>query len=140
MRILFSTTLFFVGSFLCAQDIAGRWTTIDDESGKPRSVVEITVNGDKATGRIIRLFRSPNEEQDPSCTKCTDDRKGRKVIGLEIIRAMEKDGDEWEDGTILDPENGKIYDCKLWVENGELKVRGYVAFFFRTQTWIRAKN
>jgi uncharacterized protein (DUF2147 family) len=47
--------------------------------------------------------------------------------------------DEWEDGTIMDPDNGKVYDCKLWVEDGKLKVRGYVAFFFRTQTWVRGK-
>ena len=45
--------------------------------------------------------------------------------------------EEWKDGTILDPENGSVYDCKLWVEGGRLKVRGYVAFFYRTQTWVR---
>ncbi len=133
-------TLFFFGSLLLAQGIAGRWTTIDDETGKPRSIVEITLQGEKASGEIIQLFRGPTEEQDPTCTKCTDDRNGRKVIGLDIIRGMEKDGEEWDEGTILDPENGKVYDCKLWVENGELKVRGYVAFFFRTQTWVKAKN
>ena len=56
---------------------------------------------------------------------------------MEFIRGMRKDGDEWGDGSILDPENGKVFDCKLWVEDGDLKVRGYVAFFFRTQTWVR---
>jgi uncharacterized protein (DUF2147 family) len=119
------------------QDIAGRWVSIDDNTGKKRSVVEISVKESMATGRIVRLFRAPHEEQDPICKECTDDRKGRKVIGMDIIRGMVRKGPEWQGGTILDPENGKVYDCKLWVENGVLKVRGYVAFFYRTQSWVR---
>ena len=57
-----------------------------------------------------------------------------------IINGLEKDGDEYDDGTILDPKKGKVYDCKIWVdESGDLQVRGYVAFFYRTQTWKRVK-
>ncbi|MBL7939553.1 MAG: DUF2147 domain-containing protein [Flavobacteriales bacterium] len=122
---------------LRSQSIAGRWMTIDDNTGKKRSIVEIKVTNGTASGRIVQLFRGPGEEQDPVCKECTDDRKGRKVIGLDIIRDMVLSNREWTKGTILDPENGKVYDCKLWVENGTLKVRGYVAFFFRTQTWVR---
>lgn len=129
----------------CAQSIFGRWVTIDDNTSKRRSIVEITERGGKAYGKILKLYREPGEEADPICDECdpNDDRHNKKVIGMEFIRAMERDGEEWEDGTILDPENGKVYDCKLWVENdpvsgtGVLKVRGYVAFFFRTQTWVR---
>ncbi len=122
-----------------AQGIFGRWVTIDDNSGKKRSIVEITERQGQAYGRIVQLFREPGEEADPICDECdaADDRYNKKVIGMEFIRGMEMDGDEWDDGTILDPENGKVYDCKLWVESGDLKVRGYVAFFFRTQTWVR---
>lgn len=58
-------------------------------------------------------------------------------MGLDIIRGMRAHGDTWSGGTILDPESGKVYDCKLWVEDGQLKVRGYIAFFYRTQTWVR---
>jgi uncharacterized protein (DUF2147 family) len=127
---------------LCAQSVTGRWTTIDDETGKKRSVVEISERGGKLYGRIVQLFRDPGEDPDPTCTKCAanDDRFGKKVIGMDIIRDMVKDGDEWVDGTILDPKNGSVYDCKLWVEDGKLKVRGYVAFFFRTQTWVRDQS
>ena len=57
---------------------------------------------------------------------------------MEIVRDMEPDDDEWEDGSICDPKNGKVYDCKMWLEDGNLKVRGYVAFFYRTQTWLPA--
>jgi uncharacterized protein (DUF2147 family) len=123
-----------------AQDIFGKWKTIDDNTGKARSIVEITKKDGKAYGKILKLFREPGEELDPICDECTDYRKDKKVIGLTIITDMEKDGDEWDDGEILDPENGKIYDCKLWVEDGKLMVRGYVAFFFRTQTWHPVTN
>ncbi len=130
--------LFWLPFTLCAQTLTGRWTTIDDETGKKRSVVEISERGGKVYGRIVQLFRDPGEEQDPTCTKCAtdDDRFGKKVVGMEIIRNMVKDDEEWVDGTILDPKNGSVYDCKLWLEDGKLKVRGYVAFFFRTQTWL----
>ena len=121
---------------MSAQDIFGKWKTIDDNTGKARSIVEITQKDGKAFGTILKLFREPGEDLDPICDDCTDYRKNKKVIGMTIITEMEKDGDEWEDGEILDPENGKVYDCKLWVEDGKLKVRGYVVFFFRTQTWF----
>ena len=122
-----------------AQGIFGRWVSIDDNSGKKRSIVEISERGGKVYGKIVQLFREPSEIQDPVCKECdpTDDRFNKKVIGMEFIREMVRDDDEWTDGTILDPQNGKVYDCKLWVEEGKLKVRGYVAFFYRTQTWVR---
>ena len=135
MRTLIASIAIVLGTVLSAQNIAGRWVTIDDNTGKRRSVVEITVNDGKATGRIVEIIDPA--KRDRTCEACTDDRKGRKVLGMEIIRNMVKDGDEWEDGTIMDPDNGKVYDCKLWVEDGKLQVRGYVAFFFRTQTWVR---
>lgn len=131
----FVIAMMLAASPATAQDIAGRWVTVDDNTGKQRSVVEITVKDGKATGRIVEIF--DKSKADKTCEACTDDRKGKKVLGMEIIRGVEKDGDEWEDGTILDPDNGKVYDCKLWIEDGNLQVRGYVAFFFRTQTWIR---
>jgi len=53
---------------------------------------------------------------------------------------MVQDDDEWVDGTILELQNGSVYDRKLWLEDGKLKVRGYVAFFFRTQTWVREQS
>lgn len=118
------------------QSITGKWKTIDDETGKPRSIVDIYTKDGKVYGKIIKLFREPDEDPDPICEECTDHRKGEKVIGLEIISDMKPKGDEYVDGEILDPENGKIYKCKLWVEEGNLKVRGYLYFLYRTQTWL----
>ena len=122
------------------QDIFGKWKTIDDETGKPKSIVEITEKDGKAYGQILKLFREPGEDPDPICDECTDHRKDKKVIGMTIVIDMVKDGNEWEDGEILDPKNGKVYDCKMWVEDGKLKVRGYIAFFYRTQTWLPVED
>lgn len=121
-----------------AQTITGRWRTIDDETGKPKSVVEIVEKNGKYYGKIIRLFRGANEDQDPICDKCPtdDDRYKKKIIGMEILRNLLKDDDEFTGGTIIDPNNGKIYRCKVWLEGNNLKLRGYLGPFFRTQTWL----
>lgn len=123
-----------------AQTPVGKWKTIDDETGKPKSVVEIYEKNGKFYGKVIKLFRAPGEDQNPSCKDCSGDRKGQKILGMEIVRGLKKDGTEYSGGTILDPKNGKVYDCKMWIENGKLQVRGYVAFFFRTQTWLPYKD
>lgn len=141
MKALFILALSFFSFALNAQDIFGKWKTIDDETGKPKSIVEITEKDGKAYGKILKLFREPDEDQDPICDDCTDYRKDKKVLGMTIITDMEKDDDEWDDGEILDPKNGKIYDCKLWLaDDGTLKVRGYIVFFFRTQTWLPVED
>jgi uncharacterized protein (DUF2147 family) len=127
-----------------AQSVFGKWKTIDDETKKAKSIVEIYEKDGKLYGKITELFREPGEDPDPICEECDedDDRHNQKVIGMEIIREMEKDDDEWEDGTILDPEDGKVYNCKLWVDEDApniLNVRGYIAFFYRTQVWLRVE-
>ena len=140
MPFLFSLCL---TSFCFAQDtsIVGKWKTIDDETNEPKSIVEIFEKEGKYFGQIKELFRKPGEDPDPTCEECADDdpRKDQPTKGMIVIKDMVQDGDTYEDGTILDPENGKVYDCKLWIEDGNLMVRGYIAFFFRTQTWLRVE-
>ena len=65
--------------------------------------------------------------------------KGKKIVGMNVITDMVKKGDIYEGGQILDLNKGKVYDCKMWLEDGTLKVRGYLGFFYRTQTWYPAK-
>ena len=122
-----------------SQGIIGKWATIDDHSGKQRSVVEIFEKHGKIYGKIVKIFPDPGKDPDPLCDDCPEDdeRHNKKIIGMEIIREMEKTGDSWAEGNILDPEAGKIYRCKLWIEDNDLKVRGYWGPFFRTQTWKR---
>lgn len=139
MRTLLTTLAVFASILLAsAQTVTGRWTTIDDNTGKAKSVVEITERNGKLSGRIVEIFDAA--KRDKLCDKCPGDRTNKPVLGMEIIRDMAQSGQEWKAGTILDPENGKVYDCKIWVEDGKLQVRGYVAFFYRTQVWVRAKN
>jgi uncharacterized protein (DUF2147 family) len=123
-----------------AQSISGTWMTIDDKTGKQRSIVEIFERNGKVFGKIIKIFPAVGEEPDPVCDECPEDdaRYKKKIIGMEIIKDMEKSGDEYAAGNILDPEEGKVYKCKLWLEGTELKVRGYWGPFYRTQTWTRS--
>lgn len=130
--------LFFIGtSAMNAQSVLGKWKTIDDETGEPKSVVEIFERGGKVYGRVVKLFRKPHEEQDPICRECDeeDPRYKKKVIGMEIFNGQVNE--EYTEGEILDPTNGKVYRCKMWLEGKDLRLRGYVGFFYRTQTWIK---
>jgi len=121
--------------------ILGRWKSIDDVTGEVKSIVEILEHQGKVIGRITKIFPKPHEDPDPVCDQCSPDdpRFKKKIIGMEIIRNLEKSGDEYAGGDILDPENGKVYRSKLWVEGKVLKVRGYWGPFYRTQTWQRAE-
>jgi uncharacterized protein (DUF2147 family) len=140
----FIFSLFLFGSALSQSDspLLGQWKTIDDETGRIKSVVEITKRDGLFYGQIIELFRLPEEDPNPLCTGCKDDRKDMPSLGMEIVRGMASTDEdlEWEEGTICDPKSGKIYDCEMWLESDnmdELKVRGYIFFLFRTQTWLR---
>ncbi|GAA5524833.1 hypothetical protein Maes01_01392 [Microbulbifer aestuariivivens] len=118
-----------------AADILGKWRTIDDETGQPKSIVEIYEKDGKYYGRVVDLLMKPD---DSVCDKCPGARQGQRVVGMDVITGMVKDGDVYEGGEILDPNNGKVYDCKLWLEGKDrLMVRGYLGFFYRTQTWYR---
>jgi len=140
-------TLFLISIFSFAQtSIEGHWKTIDDETGRIKSVVEISQRGGQFYGTIVELFRLPEEDQNPICDKCEDDRKDMAALGMEIVRNMaptKGESQEWEGGTICDPKKGSIYDCEMWFEDGDtdvLKVRGYIWFIFRAQDWIRVKD
>lgn len=126
-----------------APSAVGRWTTIDDETKKPKSVVVIWEENGKLFGKIEKLFREPNEEQNPLCDKCEGKLKDQPITGMTILRDLKKDDDEWTGGTVLDPANGKTYKCKVAVEDGgkKLKVRGYIGLSLlgRTQYWVRAE-
>jgi len=118
---------------------AGVWRSIDDKTGLPKAEIRISADlGGVLTG-VVEKALTPSAE--PNCDLCADDRKGKPKLGMEIIRGAKKsEGKEvWEGGKILDPDNGKEYTLRLTpIEGGKkLEVRGYIAFFFRTQTWIR---
>jgi uncharacterized protein (DUF2147 family) len=119
----------------------GLWKTIDDESGKPKSLVRITENNGELDGKIEKLFRTPDQEQNPKCDKCSGALKDQPMIGMTILSGLKKDGDSYSGGQIVDPASGKTYKSKLSVaEDGKkLNVRGYIGLpmIGRTQTWLR---
>lgn len=138
-------SLFFLFSVIAlkAQTCVGTWITIDDGTGKKKSKVELYKKDGLLYGKIVYLYPREGREENPKCTKCSGDRKNQPLVGLQIVRGMKWDGDEWEDGTIVDPENGKVYTCGIWLEKDspdKLYVRGYVGPFYRTQTWLRVKE
>jgi uncharacterized protein (DUF2147 family) len=118
--------------------IVGKWVTVDDGSNEAKSVVEIFEQKGEYYGKIVKIFSG--EDPDPACDRCPaeDDRYMKKIIGMEIIKNMKKVDEEYVDGSILDPEEGKVYRCKLWLEGSYLMVRGYWGPFHRTQTWRKS--
>lgn len=140
VSVLFSL---YLVPFLFAEgsDIVGKWKTIDDKTNEPKSIVEIYEKDGKYFGQIKELFRKPGEDPDPVCDKCPDDdpRKNQLTKGMIIIQDLVKKGEKYSGGTILDPKEGKIYKCEIWAEEGNLMVRGYILFFFRTQTWHKVE-
>jgi len=124
-----------------ADSPVGTWQTIDDHTGQPKALVQITQDGSGALdGKVIKGL-GPNDQPDRRCTACTDARKDQLILGMTIINDMKKDDDGWDGGQILDPENGKLYKCKMHLEDGgqKLVVRGYigVSLLGRSQTWVR---
>jgi uncharacterized protein (DUF2147 family) len=122
--------------------IEGRWITFDDETKQQRSVVEIAREGRQAAGRIVELFLKPGEDRDPVCENCPGADRGRRIRGLSILALKaEGDGTSWR-GTVLDPEEGRLYQCVATLLPGgrRLQLRGFVGFelFGRNETWIRA--
>ena len=119
----------------------GRWKTMDDRSGKAKSIVSIWSEGGVLQGRIDSLFRGPGENPDPVCRLCPDDRKDKPIKGMVILTGLKPGTDWWDEGRVLDPNNGKIYRCKVRALDGgaKLEVRGYIGISLigRTQTWIR---
>jgi uncharacterized protein (DUF2147 family) len=119
----------------------GTWKTVDDRTGQPKALVQIADDGNgQLSGKVIKGLTA-NDQPERRCTACTDARKDQPILGMTIISDMKKDGDGWDQGQILDPENGKLYKCKMHLEDGgnKLVVRGYigVALLGRSQTWVR---
>lgn len=120
----------------------GRWTTVDDSTHKPKSVVLVWEEDGKLLGKIESLILEPGEDPAPKCDKCEGERKDQPIIGMVILWGLTRDGKEWSGGKILDPDNGKTYRCLVEpVEGGaKLKVRGYIGISLlgRTQVWVKA--
>ncbi|EKF55733.1 hypothetical protein I215_05847 [Galbibacter marinus] len=140
MKALLSFFLvLFIGA-VQGQTVTGLWKTIDDDTGVEKSIVEIYQQDGKIYGKVKEILNK--DRADVVCDRCDGDKRNQPVQGMVIIEGMEKDGNQYSGGTILDPEKGKQYKCKLWVDEDNpniLNVRGYIAFLYRTQYWKRVE-
>lgn len=142
MKNYFLTFLFVAvaGIFSAQAQVTGKWKTIDDETGKAKSIVEIYESNGKLYGKVVEILNPA--KKNAKCDKCEGADKGKPVEGLVIIKGLSKDGSEWTDGDILDPTKGKLYSCTLKLDGKDkLKVRGYlgVSLLGRTQYWTRVQ-
>jgi uncharacterized protein (DUF2147 family) len=142
MKKIFALALLTMAGAAYAQATpVGLWKTIDDETKAEKSLVRISEAGGALSGKIEKVL-DPTK-QDDKCDKCTDARKDQPKLGMTIIEGVKKNADEpyWDGGTILDPNNGKIYKVRMTLKDGgkTLEVRGFIGFFYRNQTWQRAE-
>jgi uncharacterized protein (DUF2147 family) len=119
----------------------GLWKTIDDNTGRPRGLVRIREVNGQYEGKVEKIFPKPGEEANPNCEKCEGSRRNQPVMGMIILWGLTKQGEEYQGGEILDPENGKVYRARMkLIDNGQkLDVRGFIGFslFGRSQIWLR---
>ena len=140
MKKFFTALLFisFVSSSF-SQTVTGNWYTVDENNTK-KSIVEVYQKGDKVFAKIIELI--DNEDKGKLCEKCEGKNHNKPIEGMNILTGLSKDGDEWNGGKILDPENGKTYKCYITLEDkNKLKLRGYIGFSLigRTEYWYRVQ-
>lgn len=138
LKLAPAALLFAFAGHALAGSAAGTWKTIDDKTGQPKALVQISDNGGELTGKIVKLFAKP----DAVCDKCEGEKKDKPIVGMTILWGLKKDGEDlWKDGKILDPKEGKIYSSKASLADGgnKLEVRGFVgvSLLGRTQTWVR---
>ncbi|MGM9483574.1 DUF2147 domain-containing protein [Roseateles sp. NT4] len=141
MKFLFAAALLLPAFAFAQTSPVGLWKTIDDDGKTAKSLVRINEQGGTIVGNIDKLL-DPKDPVDAKCDKCSDDRKDKPIVGLQIIRGVKAEGDGiWGGGEVLDPNNGKTYRTRLKPVDGgkKLEMRGYIGPFYRTQTWIRVE-
>lgn len=138
MKKLALVALLFGGLQMNAQSVFGKWKTIDDKTGKAKSVVEIFESNGKVFGKVVEIVDPA--KRDRKCEKCEGADKNKPILGLVILKGLSKDGAEYNGGKIVDPETGNLYKCFIKLQGKDkLEVRGYmgISLIGRSQTWVR---
>ena len=137
---MLATYFLFLSLFIQTPDFQGKWITVDDETRVEKSIISLYIENDKLYGKIEKLLL--DEDKGQTCINCKGSEKNQPIEGLVILKGLTKDGNSWTNGKILDPANGKEYDCTLTLSGPtKLKVRGFIGFSFlgRTQIWKRSE-
>lgn len=139
-------SLCFQSSFaMDANSPVGYWKTIDDVTGKQKSIIQISeAPNHTLMGRVIKIFPKPGEDQHKVCAVCKGDKHNQPIVGMVVLSGLKKHDGMWDGGQILDPANGKFYDCTLKFSDNidRLNVRGYIGIplLGRSQVWIRTSQ
>ena len=139
-KLYLTLILLIITNTINSQSIFGKWYSTNEETGEIDSVIEVYKKQEKAFAKIIEIKNS--ERRNAVCDLCKDKNKNKPILGLNILNGLERDGEEWSGGTILDPRNGNVYKCCIQlVQKDKLKIRGYLglALFGKTAYWQRAK-
>jgi uncharacterized protein (DUF2147 family) len=137
-KIFISFLAMIVLPMAYAASAEGLWTTIDDKTGKKRSVVRLAESGGSLTGTIVNVYKQAGDTG--VCSKCPGSFKNKKIKGLQFMWGLKKKNENtWTDGKILDPKTGKVYSAKVTLKGNKLYVRGYIGLSMlgRTQVWVR---
>ena len=127
------------GPVVAAESPVGKWNTVDEKNGKVTSQVEIYEQSGKLFGKIVALTEPNDKQGKPKvCIACTGADKNKPIVGLVILRDLSLSEDRYKGGTVLDPEDGKVYTAEIWVEDGKLMIRGYSGFLYKTRTWLKS--
>ena len=129
-----------LGTSVFSQSVTGKWRTIDDETNKQKSIVDIYIKSGKLYGKVLKTFDDDGvTPTNKNCDDCKGALQGKPIIGMNIINGLTRDGKEWSGKKgILDPGNGKVYNVKIWLEDkNTLTVRGSIGPIGRKQTWYR---
>jgi uncharacterized protein (DUF2147 family) len=139
-KIFFTTLLFALSITINAQTIFGKWNSTNEETGNIDSIIEVYEKDGKAFAKVIEIKGSARKNA--VCEKCEDENRNKPILGLNILTGLEENEDEWSGGNILDPRNGRIYNCYIkLIKPNKLKIRGYIglALFGKTAYWERAE-
>jgi uncharacterized protein (DUF2147 family) len=139
-KVFFTTLLFALSITINAQTIFGKWNSTNEETGNIDSIIEVYEKDGKAFAKVIEIKGSTRKNA--VCEKCEDENKNKPILGLNILTGLQENEDEWSGGNILDPRNGRIYNCYIkLIKPNKLKIRGYMglALFGKTAYWERAE-
>ncbi|PCJ93434.1 MAG: hypothetical protein COA50_14190 [Flavobacteriaceae bacterium] len=141
-KLLLLCILLFSFQLSHSQSVFGKWKTVDDRNGVEKAVINVYEDEGAMYAKVIKILEKGKENA--TCVKCKGVRKDKPVEGMMIIDSLIKNKKgEYTGKTLFDPEQAMTFRCKIWLNpdnSNELKVRGYLAFIYRTQTWIRATD